>query len=209
MRPGRSARSTVASAAGRLILACAMSAPAVASVRAQSAGEALPESPKWALTGTLLHLMRGMFFPNANLIFNVQSRNPALKKPAPNISSGGPGFDWVKWGASLYPGWDDLEYAAVSLAEITPLLLTPGRLCQNGKPVPVERPDWVVYTKGMLDAARKTTEAARAKNRQAAIASTSDLSDACQACHRVYRDRRGPGPATIDPAQMTLRCTAP
>src|SRR5262249_43461103 len=98
----------------------------------------------------------------------------------------------------------------VALAEATPLLLTPGRLCQNGKPVPVERPDWVQYTNGMLAAARKTYEATRAKNRQAAIDSTNDLSDACLACHRVYRDRRAPGtPPTTDPASMPLRCTAP
>jgi hypothetical protein len=150
-----------------------------------------------------------MFFPAANAIFNVQAHNPAQKKAPPLVSSSGPGFDWVKWGASLYSRWEDVDYAAVALAEATPLLLVPGRLCQNGKPVPVERPDWVKYTTGMLDAARKTYEAARARNRQAVSDSTSDLSDACLACHRVYRDRRGPGVAPSDPALMTLRCTGP
>ena len=178
-------------------------------VHAQTSSDAVPETPKWALTGTLLQLMRGIFFPSANMIFNVQAHNPAQKKPAPTISSNGPGFDWVKWGASLYSGWEDVDYAAVSLAEVTPLLLAPGRLCQNGKPVPVERPDWVSYTMNMLQAARKTYEAARARNREAVSDSTGDLSDACQACHRVYRDRRPAGVGPADPAAMTLRCTAP
>jgi hypothetical protein len=202
MKPGNNAIS-------RALLACTMCGSFVAGVQGQTPADAVPETPKWALTGTMLQLMRGIFFPASNMIFNVQARNPGQKKPLPNVSSSGPGFDWVKWGASLYSGWDDVDYAAVSLAEITPLLLTPGRLCQNGKPVPVERPDWVRYTMGMLQAARKTYEAARARNREAVSDSTNDLSDACLACHRVYRDRRAPGVGPGDPASMALRCTAP
>jgi hypothetical protein len=30
---------------------------------------------------------------------------------------------------------------ALAIAEAAPLLLTPGRRCENGKRVPVERPD--------------------------------------------------------------------
>jgi hypothetical protein len=175
----------------------------------QATSEAVPETPAWALTGTLLQLMRGVFFPAANMIFNVQAHNPAQKKAPPIVSSGGPGFDWVKWGASLYTGWEDVDYAAVSLAEAAPLLLAPGRQCQNGKPVPVDRPDWVRYTKEMLQVARKTFDAARARNRTAVSDLTSDLSDACQACHRVYRDRRPAGVGPADAASMALRCTPP
>jgi hypothetical protein len=148
-------KSVVRAVSGAL-LACTMWGSFVAPAHGQTSSDAVPDTPKWALTGTLLQLMRGIFFPTANMIFNVQTRNPALKKTAPTVSSGGPGFDWVKWGASLYSGWEDVDYAAVSLAEVTPLLLTPGRLCQNGKPVPIERPDWVKYTMDMLQAARKT-----------------------------------------------------
>ena len=193
----------------RVVLVCAISAWSVPAAEGQTSSEAVPPPPNWALTGTLLQVMRGTFFPNANAIFNVQAHNPAQKKAAPRISSGGPGFDWVNWGASLYSRWEDVDYAAVALAEATPLLLTPGRLCQNGKPVPVERPDWAKYTTGMLEASRKTYEAARARNRKAVSDSTSELSDACLACHRVYRDRRPAGVGPADPAALTLRCTAP
>jgi hypothetical protein len=201
---------TLRNATSRVLLACTIGVSLAAPAGAQTAApETLPAPPDWALTGTLLQLMRGTFFQTSNAIFNVQTRNPALKKAAPNISSGGPGFDWVRWGGAMYTGWEDVDYAAVVLAEVTPLLLVPGRLCQNGNPVPVERPDWVKYTNGMLAAARKAYEAARARNRQAVSDSTSDLSDACSACHRVYRDRRPPGVRPGDPAAMSLRCTAP
>jgi hypothetical protein len=201
-------KSAVRAMSGAL-LACAMWGSFGAVAHGQTSSDAVPETPKWALTGTLLQLMRGIFFPTANMIFNVQAHNPAQKKPVPTVSSGGAGFDWVKWGGSLYSGWEDVDYAAVSLAEVTPLLLIPGRLCQNGKPVPVERPDWVKYTMDMLQAARKTYEAARARKQEAVSDSTNDLSDACQACHRVYRDRRPAGVGPGSPASMALRCTAP
>jgi hypothetical protein len=200
---------SVGRAISRTLLACAICGSVVAAAQGQTGSDTVPETPTWALTGTLLQLMRGIFFPAANMIFNVQAHNPGQKKLPPKVSSGGAGFDWVKWGASLYSGWDDVDYAAVSLAEVTPLLLTPGRLCQNGKPVPVERPDWVKYTIGMLQAARKTYEAARARNQGAVSDSTNELSDACLACHRVYRDRRPAGAGPADPASMALRCTAP
>jgi hypothetical protein len=196
-------------AASGVLLAWAIAGSSRPAAQAQISSEAVALPPKWALTGTLLQVMRGTFFPAANAIFNVQAHNPAQKKAPPLVSSSGPGFDWVKWGASLYSRWEDVDYAAVALAEATPLLLTPGRLCQNGKPVPVERPDWQQYATGMLEAARKTYEAARARNRKAVSDSTSDLSDACLACHRVYRDRRPAGVGPGDPALMTLRCTAP
>jgi hypothetical protein len=202
---------TLARSIGAALIACAIYGSLVAAAKAQAPSEVVPDAPRWALTGSLLELMRGIFFPASNMIFNVQTHNPARKRPTPSTSAGtsGPAFDWVRWGAGLYGGWDDVDYAAVTLAEVTPLLLTPGRLCQNGKPVPVERPDWVKYTTDMLKAARKSYEAARTRNQESVSESTNDLSGACAQCHRVYRDRRPPGISQGDPALMTLRCTAP
>jgi hypothetical protein len=159
------------------------------------------------LTGNLLELMRGVFFPTANMIFNVQTHDPAEKKVA--VQSGKEGFNWTQWGSGLYSGWEDVDYAAVVLAEVTPLLLTRGRVCANGKPVPVERADWVQYTGDMLRAAQKSYDASRKRNQDAVSDSTNDLTEACQACHRVYRDRRAPGAEPGNPASLTLRCTAP
>ena len=172
------------------------------------APEPAPDAAKAGPTASMLQLMRGVFFPTANMIFNVQTHDPAQKKSAadaPNPQV----FNWVQWGGSLYSGWEDVDYAATVLAEVTPLLLVPGRTCDNGKPVPVERADWVKFTNEMLQAARKSVAAAKSKNQEAVSDSTNDLTDACMACHRVYRDRRPPGAERGSPAASSLRCTVP
>jgi hypothetical protein len=195
--------------AGALLSVCLPAGTFVSGLHAQgkAAAEPVLESPKGALTGNMLQLMRGIFFPAANTLFNVQTHDPALKKPdtSPNPQV----FDWVQWGSNLYGGWDYVDYAAAMLAEATPLLLTPGRTCANGKPVPVERADWIKYTKDMLEIARKSYAAAKARNQEAVSDSTGDLSDACLACHRVFRDRRPPGVERGAPGEQALRCTAP
>ena len=193
---------------GALLLASLVAGPFGPGLHAQGqpADSAL-ESPKGALTANMLQLMRGIFFPTANMLFNVQTHDPSLKKPdnSPNPKL----FDWVQWGSNLYSGWEDVDYAAAALAEATPLLLTPGRTCANGKPVPVERADWIKYTKDMLDVARKSYAAAKARNQEAVSDLTGDMSDACLACHRVFRDRRPPGVGRGAPGEQALRCTAP
>ena len=89
--------------------------------------------------GNLAELMRAIAFPASNIIFNVQIKNPdAWPKKAPASSP----FDYADWGLTVYPGWLAVDQAAVAIAETAPLLLTPGRRCQNGRPVPVDRPDW-------------------------------------------------------------------
>lgn len=144
-------------------------------------------APKGALTGNVQQIMRGIFFPNANMIFNVQTHDPVEKKPLSGIAPGGSDFNWVQWGQGLYAGWDDVTYAAIVLAESSPMLLTPGRTCENGNPVPVDRADWIMYVNFMRDSAQKSLEAAKTKNMEAVSDSTNDLNDACQNCHRVYR----------------------
>jgi hypothetical protein len=194
--------------AGALLSACLIAETFVSGLHAQQKPvEAAIEAPKGALTGNMLELMRGIFFPAANTLFNVQTHDPALKQPdaSPNPKV----FDWVQWGSNMYAGWDYVDYAAAMLAEATPLLLTPGRTCNNGKPVPVERADWIKYTKDMLAVARKSYALSKARNQEAVSDATGDLSDACLACHRVFRDRRPPGVERGAPGEQALRCTAP
>jgi hypothetical protein len=62
----------------------------------------------------------------------------------------------------------------------------------------------------MLHAAQVAYEAAKTRNPEKVSEATNELSDACLACHQVYRDRRAPGAASPgDPANATLRCTIP
>jgi len=197
-----------AAIAGVLWSACLVAGTFDSGLHAQGKpAESALESPKGALTANMLQLMRGIFFPTANMLFNVQTHDPALKQPdnTPNPKV----FDWVQWGSKMYSGWEDVDYAAAALAEATPLLLTPGRTCANGKPVPVERADWIKYTKEMLDVARKSYTTSKARNQEMVSDLTDDMSDACLACHRVFRDRRPPGVERGAPGEQALRCTAP
>ena len=197
-------------------LLCVAWRPFVLSVHGQArpaSSEPATAAQNLPVTGDLLQLMRGVFFPTSNMIFNVQSNDPAEKEQrlaTRKAPAGNAAVDWNQWGGSLYSGWDDVEYAAVTLSEVSPLLLSPGRLCQNGKPVPVERADWKQFTEGMLQAARKSYEAAKKRDQAAVSESTNDLSAACQNCHQVYRRTL---PRTAAPpgsaASLVLRCTAP
>jgi hypothetical protein len=187
-----------------VVIVCAATSFHLAA-QAQAKTEPPTETPTWAKTGTLLELMRGLYLPTANMIFNVQTHDPAKKTGAVRTGD----IDWVQWGGSLYSGWEDVDYAAAVLAEATPLLLVPGRVCQNGKPVPVGNADWVKYTQDMLHAAQLAYQASKTRSQEKVSDATNDLTDACSACHRTYRDRRAAsGVPAGDPATNPLRCSA-
>ena len=159
--------------------------------------------------GNMAQLMRGIFFPNANLIFTVQTHDPA-EKPQP-VAGGGQsgGFSFVEWGAGIYGGWELVDNAAIALADASPLMLTPGIRCENGRLAPVTEPDWIKYTEDMIAVARKTYQASQSRKQDAVSEATGDLSDACAACHQAYRDVRVRGRAALDPtdpANKANRC---
>jgi mono/diheme cytochrome c family protein len=168
------------------------------------ANAAVPGPPPAPLPpGNMAQVMRGILFPSSNLIFNVQNQDPGEQKVG--WSPGGPtAFSWVDWGAGIYSGWELVDYAAIALAESTPLLLTPGRRCENGKPVPVERADWVRYVDQLAEAGRAAYRASQSRNRDAVAEVTNQIADACLQCHEVYRDK--PGGTTDDPSNKAARC---
>jgi mono/diheme cytochrome c family protein len=148
--------------------------------------------PSFPAAGNLAAMMRGMLFPTSNLIFNVQSHDPGAPRPAkPTDPSKDGGFSWVDWGAGIYTGWDLVDYAAIAVAEAAPLMLIPGRRCENGRPVPVDRPDWIKFSLEMAEAGRKVYRASQTRNQEAVSDSTNDLADSCLNCHVAYRDRPG------------------
>jgi hypothetical protein len=145
--------------------------------------------------GTLAQIMRGIYFPDSNLIFDVQQNDPGVaRKKTDGTDSTTDKF------VNLYPGWQVVENAAIALTDSVDLLLTPGRLCENGKPVPVDRADYKKFSAQMRAAGITVLQAARAKNQDKVSDATGDLTDACTACHQIYR--RGP-------AEGAARCTAP
>ena len=137
--------------------------------------------------GNLAELMRAIAFPNANIIFNLQIKDPA-NEPRRDVAQP---FDYTQWGSTIYPGWLAVDQAAVALTETAPLLLTPGRKCQNGRFAPVDRADWQQAVADLVDVGRLAREASRARDFEAFIDISDRLNEACDSCHRVYRDTGG------------------
>jgi S-disulfanyl-L-cysteine oxidoreductase SoxD len=158
--------------------------------------------------GNMAQLMRGVFFPNANLIFTVQTHDPAEKPKPVDAKSQSAGFSWVDWGAGIYGGWELVDNAAIALADASPLMLTPGIKCENGRTAPVTDPEWIKFTEEMIAVARRTYKASQGRNQEAVSDITGDLSDACAACHQAYRDVRVRGAVfnPNDPSNKASRC---
>ena len=136
--PAGQAELSDATAAQIVLPTTARTASASASSAAVASGGIALPPPE----GNLAELMRAIAFPNSNIIFNLQIKDPGAQ-PKKNLTSSS--FDYAEWGSTVYAGWLAVDQAAVAITETAALLLTPGRRCQNGKPVPVDRADWKQY----------------------------------------------------------------
>jgi len=177
-----------------LVFLCLCSAVLITACAPPPADTAKPSAAAAPPTGELAQLMRGILFPNSNLIFDAQSNDPGAPKKE-GAAGGGASAAF----ANVYSGWQMVEGAAVALAEAPDLILKPGRLCSNGKPVPVDRPDFIKFAQGLREAGIATLAAAKDKSQDKVIEVTDKVADACANCHEVYRDK---GPAG-DPARCT------
>ena len=139
---------------------------------------AQPPAPH--LGGTLAQMMRATLFHNSNIIFAAQTEDPADPKKPLDASFG--------IFAKVYYGWPVVENAAIALIESPDFILKPGRLCSNDRPVPVDRPDFRKFAEGLATAGRFALKAAQSRNMNNMLEAGSRVSDACQACHTVYRD---------------------
>ena len=151
-------------------------------VPAQTAASAAALAGK--ADANLLQLMRGVMFPQSNVIFAGQMDVSTVPHDALPAMSTNP-------LASVYGGWEAVENSSLALAESAKLLVVPGRTCANGKLVPVEKADWVKYASAMHDAALGAYQAAQSKNADDMVNAASAVSDSCAACHNVYRSNRG------------------
>jgi len=85
-------------------------------------------------------------------------------------------------------------------------MLTPGRRCKNGKPVPVDDADWVKFTVELAEAGKAAYKASQSRNQAAVSDVTNQVADACLNCHQVYRDKRGSVTNPGDPSNKAARC---
>ena len=165
------------------------------------------ESVSFPPAGNLAQVMRGILFPSSNIIFTVQTHDPGEKKTVSNAATTEGGFNWMVWGGNIYTGWELVDYAAVALAESAPLMLTPGRRCENGKPVPVTDPEWIKFTNELAEAGRAAYKASQTRNQETVSDVSNLVADSCLNCHQVYRDKRRPGVDAMDPSNKAGRCT--
>ena len=158
-----------------------------AQASAGAAGEALPLM-------TVNQLMRGILFPLGNTVFYAQADDPAaLPRDAQPSASTNP-------LTGLFGGWQAVENSALALAESAELLRIPGRQCSNGEVVNVEDADWIRFVDDYKQKSLAAYEAARTKDQDAIVGASGDLSEACLACHRVYRREIPQG----DPTQRCI-----
>jgi hypothetical protein len=167
---------TVVSTLFVLTIACAAAqAPGAKPAPAPQATASKP-------VGSLAQVMRGILFPNSNILFDVQSRDPETfgkKEEGAGASSTFSG---------IYTGWQVVENAAIALEESARLLEVRGRLCENGRPVPTDQKDWAPFVADLRKASQAMLKAAQSKNRDLAGETTNDVAGACENCHSKYRD---------------------
>lgn len=177
--------------------ACGGQAPSEPAAPAQSAAPAAPATYTAKPQASLAEVMRAIPFPASNLIFDAQTRDPGAPQKESSRETTTEKF------ASLYGGWQQVELAAIALMETANLATTPGRLCENGRPAPIDRAD---YQKGitlLVEAGQASLKAAKAKNLDQIVDASGLVAEACSACHGIYRDVDIPGPGQRE------RCTPP
>jgi hypothetical protein len=170
-----------------LVAACSSPAPAPTSTASDVS------APK--VEGSLNQVMRGILFPNSNIIFDVQDKDPGAPADSPD-PSGSP-------YAGVYGGWEAVENASIALAEAANLVALPGRNCANGKPVPLNDPTYQKGLAALREVAMVSYKAAQDKKPDAFLDVSDKVTQACATCHDVYRD------VIVDgkPAGMEARCT--
>ena len=131
--------------------------------------------------GSLAEVMRAILFPNSNILFDVQTGDPekmAEKQEGDSVSSTFSG---------IYKGWMVVDQAAIALAEVEALIMAPGRLCDNGKPAPIENEDYQKWARQLTDVGKQVLVASRARDQEKVSELTNLVAGACEDCHTKYR----------------------
>ncbi len=132
--------------------------------------------------GNLNQVMRGILFPNSNIIFDAQDKDPAAPPDPKDPTAAVHAF------AGTYGGWEAVENASIALAEAANLVALPGRSCANGKPVPLTDPTFQKGLAALRDVSMASYKAAQEKKADAMLDIADKLTMACSTCHDVYRD---------------------
>ena len=152
-------------------------------VAACSSPAPAPTQPAYTpqVKGSLNHVMRGILFPNSNIIFDAQDKDPGAPPDPKDTAAAGP-------YAGTYGGWEAVENASMALAEAANLVSLPGRSCANGKPVPLNDPTFQKGLASLREVSALSYQAAKDKKLDAFLDISDKVTQACATCHDVYRD---------------------
>jgi hypothetical protein len=167
-----------------------MTRPIVVMVLAVAAGVSCsrpspPAEPAFTAQayGNLAQVMRGIPFTFSNIVFDAQAQDPGAPRKPAEVTAGA-----TETFKNVYGGWQEVENSALALAEAANLLMIPGRLCENGKPVPVQEETYRKAAEGLAAAGRAAYKAAESKSMDAMLEVSETVSIACSNCHEPYRD---------------------
>ena len=133
----------------------------------------------------LAQVMRGILFPNSNVIFFAQNHNPAGVKPAADASTSTDPL------SGIFGGRAAVENSSLALVETANLLTISGRLCSNGRAVPVKDADWLKFVQGLREAGMASYRAAQSKDQDNMVDAAGVVTTACSNCHDRYREKPG------------------
>jgi len=164
-----------------LVLASAVAA------QAPARGSATPARGRGAaaqpVAVNLAQVMRGILFPNSNVIFAAQHDEFAAVKPDADTSLS---TDPIK---GVYGGWEAVENASLALVEATRLITVPGRRCSNGRAVPLQDPDFVRFVGELRAAGLVAYKAAQTKDQDQILDAAEKVGVACSHCHTMFREK--------------------
>ncbi len=131
------------------------------------AGAAIAQAPSYTPKpyGNLKQVMRAVALPNSNIILAIQEKPPTTDMD-----------------------WQAVIHASVAIEELENLIMIPGRIRSNGQPVPVQNADYAKFAAALAPAGRDCLKASLQKSKDAVTNCTDSLSQACDNCHKVYRD---------------------
>ena len=121
MKMGRTTLAAALIAGMAALVACTAPPPPApsAGTPAQTSPQGAASRPQSQVHGDLRQVMRGILFPNSNVVFFAQGNDPAaVPKDADGTTSVNP-------LAGVYGGWEAIENSSIALAEAANLLTIP------------------------------------------------------------------------------------
>jgi hypothetical protein len=155
---------------------------AAAFVNGQTAGRGAARQQAAPAAATVQQVMRGILFPNSNVIFAAQSNDPEKIKKAPDPSVAPNPLE------SVYGGWEAVANSGIVLSEAARLLEIP-RKCSNGNDAPIQSATWKLGLTQLRAAGRVSYDAAQAKSQDKVLDASDKVSEACATCHDKFREK--------------------